>query len=85
MSQHDSNSNVSREMPSRLARRLLGSKRLAELCDRTTDALRKWDRPKSKGGLGGLVPSEFQARILREATEKELPLTAGDLIAEPNP
>ena len=69
--------------PSRLVRQLLGSKRLAALCDRTTDAIRKWDRPKSKGGLGGLVPAEFQARILAEARRDGLAIGPADLIAEP--
>lgn len=71
--------------PSRKVRGVLGSIRLAQLCDRTTDAIRKWDRAKSKGGTGGLVPAEFQARILREAEADGLPLTARDLIAEPIP
>jgi hypothetical protein len=68
--------------PSRKARQVLGSRRLAELCERTTDAVRKWDRAKSKGGTGGLVPAEFQARILREARSLDLPLSPEDLIAE---
>lgn len=72
-------------MPSRRVRHLLGSKRLAEICDRTTDAVRKWDRPRSKGGLGGLIPAEFQARILRAAQEENLPLRPEDIIAEPIP
>jgi hypothetical protein len=71
--------------PSRKARHVLGSRRLAELCQRTTDAIRKWDRPRSKGGTGGLVPAEFQARVLRLARAEQLPLTAEDLIAEPQP
>lgn len=69
--------------PSRRVRQVLGAKRLAVLCDRTTDAVRKWDRPKSKGGLGGLVPSEFQARILAAVVADGHPFTADDLIAEP--
>lgn len=78
------NSNAYVQMPpARLVRRLFGAKRLASLCDRTTDAVRKWDRAKSKGGLGGLIPSEFQARILAEARKENLPLRPEDLIAEP--
>jgi hypothetical protein len=56
---------------------------LAEICERTTDAVRKWDRAKSKGGTGGLVPAEFQARILVEARANGLALEAEDLIADP--
>jgi hypothetical protein len=81
--QHDNG--VGRLAPSRKARQVLGSRRLAELCERTTDAIRKWDRAKSKGGTGGLVPAEFQARILRVAREERLPLHAEDLIAEAQP
>lgn len=64
-------------------RHVLGTQRLAALCRRTTEAIRKWDRAKSKGGTGGLIPAEFQARILAEAERDGLPLTARDLIAEP--
>jgi hypothetical protein len=71
--------------PSRKVRRLLGARRLAELCERTTDAVRKWDRAKSKGGTGGLVPAEFQARILTEARTQGLALEAEDLIGYPEP
>lgn len=69
--------------PSRRVRDTFGARRLAEICGRTTEAVRKWDRPKSKGGTGGLVPAEFQARILAAAVAEGLPLEAADLIAEP--
>lgn len=69
--------------PSRRVRNALGAKRLASLCDRSTEAVRKWDRAISKGGTGGLVPAVFQARILRVIEEEGLPITARDLIAEP--
>jgi len=71
--------------PSRKVRRIVGSMALAQLCGRGEAAIRKWDRRKSKGGTGGLVPAEFQARILAYAEENGLPLTARDLIAEPVP
>lgn len=69
--------------PSRRVREVVGSIRLAQLCNRTTEAVRKWDRAKSKGGTGGLIPAEFQARILRLAEAEALPITARDLIADP--
>lgn len=68
--------------PSRYVRKVLGARRLAEICERTTDAVRKWDRRRSKGGTGGLVPAEFQHRILAVATAEGLPIVASDLIAE---
>lgn len=69
--------------PSRRVREVIGAMRLAQLCNRTTEAVRKWDRAKSKGGTGGLVPAEFQARILRLAEAEALPIKAADLIADP--
>jgi hypothetical protein len=71
--------------PAQRARKVIGARQLAELCGRTTDAIRKWDRARSKGGTGGLIPAEFQARILVMARAEGLPLTAEDLIAEANP
>lgn len=76
---------VDQASPSRLARQALGTIRLAALCNRTTEAVRKWDRPKSKGGTGGLIPAEFQARILDVARSEGLDLSAEDLIAEAAP
>jgi DNA-binding transcriptional regulator YiaG len=69
--------------PARRARRVLGSHRLAAICGLTENAVYKWDRARSKGGTGGLVPSQFQARILAVVEEEGLGLTARDLIAEP--
>lgn len=69
--------------PSRRARKLLGETRLADLCGLTVGAIRKWDRRRSKGGKGGLIPCEYQARVLREAEVRGLSLKAEDLIAEP--
>lgn len=55
---------------------MLGAKRLAQVCGLTTDAVRKWDQ------RGGLVPSEYQAAILRVAEAEGLDLCPRDLIAE---
>jgi hypothetical protein len=68
--------------PSRRVRKLFGAMRTAQIAGLTENGVRKWDRPRSKGGLGGLVPAQFQARYLRIAREEGLPLTAEDLIAE---
>lgn len=70
-------------MPSRLVRQRLGTQRVANVCERTEGAIRKWDRRRSKGGLGGLVPAEFQARLLRLAEEVGADLEPHELIAEP--
>lgn len=71
--------------PAKRVRLILTPRRLAALCDLTENAVYKWDRPKSKGGLGGLIPANFQARILVVAIREGLPITAADLIAEPTP
>lgn len=62
--------------------RLFGLREAARLVDRTEGAIRKWNRRKSAGGCGGLVPSEHQLVFLREARERGLPLKADDFIAE---
>ncbi|WP_374578320.1 hypothetical protein [Phenylobacterium sp.] len=86
MSEFQSGDNIQPPLsPSRRVRNALGAKRLAALCDRSTEAVRKWDRGVSKGGTGGLIPAPFQARILREIEAEGLPLTARDLIADPLP
>ncbi len=69
--------------PSRKVRAAFGARRLAEICGLTTEAVRKWDRPTSKGGCGGLIPSQYHARLLAEAQGSGLELRAEDLIAEP--
>lgn len=65
--------------------RLFGTARSGAIVNLTTDALKKWNRPLSKKGGGGLVPARHQATYLREAQEAGLPLTPADLIAEPRP
>lgn len=60
-----------------------GELRTAEIVELTIDAIRKWRRRRATGGTGGLVPSQYQARLLRAAEEQNLPLTAADFIAEP--
>lgn len=63
--------------------RVLGWPLTCELADLTPSAVMKWDRPLRTKGGGGLVPARYQARFLRAARERRLPLTADDLIAEP--
>ena len=62
---------------------LFGSARVGAIAGLTTDAIRKWNRRRSTGGKGGLVPSDLQARYLAAAAAEGKPLTAADLIAEP--
>ena len=63
--------------------RVFGSARASALAGLTTEAIRRWGRPVSKGGQGGLVPARFQAIYLKAAQAERLPLAAEDFIAEP--
>lgn len=73
------------ETPVRRVIRLFGAARASAIPKLTTDAIRKWDRPLSKGGGGGLVPSRYQKLYLDEAARAGVDLAAADLIAEPQP
>lgn len=63
--------------------RVFGAAKASAIAELTTDALRKWDRPISKGGGGGLVPARYQYLFLKAASETGVSLTAADLIAPP--
>lgn len=62
---------------------LFGSAKASALVGLTSEALKKWRRPVSKGGQGGLVPSKYQSIYLAEARRSGLPLDAEHFIAEP--
>lgn len=63
------------ETPADKAVRLLGLIDLAHACRLTTDAIHKWKRRE-----GGLIPAQHQPAVLRLAREKNVDLTADDLI-----
>lgn len=67
----DESSTMQGETPVSLVIRLLGIKRLAVACDLTTSAIDKW---------GDLVPAKHQASVLNLAAERDVPLTAGQLM-----
>lgn len=69
--------------PAQHVERVFGRKRAAQLVDVTTDALKKWHRPLSKGGCGGLVPQLHQEVFLAEARRRGLDLKPFHLIAAP--
>lgn len=57
--------------------------RASALIGLSTEAVRKWNRRRSTGGGGGLIPSQYQALYLQVATTEGLGLTAADFIGEP--
>ncbi len=60
---------------------LLGGVRpTARALNRSPSAVSKWRRPKATGGTGGKVPSAIQAKVLKIAKLKGLPINATDLI-----
>lgn len=63
--------------------RVFGAAKASAIAELTTDAVRKWDRPISKGGGGGLIPARYQYRYLRAASEAGIDLPADQLIAPP--
>lgn len=76
--------NASRsDSPAARVIRLFGSADASAIAGLTTDALRKWERPISKGGGGGLIPARYQSLFLDAARERGLALTAADLVAAP--
>lgn len=66
----------------RLERLFGGRKHVAQIANLGSDAIKKWGRPVSKGGQGGLVPSKFHMAFLLEARRRGLSLRAADLIGE---
>lgn len=47
-----------------------GVSTVAEMVNRHHTRVRRWGYPKSKGGTGGLVPSEMQETLLIEARKR---------------
>ena len=42
----------------------------------------RWMRPKSKGGTGGLIPSDRQKQLFDYARKNKLPVKPGDFFGE---
>jgi hypothetical protein len=74
---------VEQPTPVQRVEHVFGRKRAAQLVDLTTDALKKWGRPVSKGGQGGLVPARYQSVYLTQARREGLALEPWHFIAEP--
>ncbi len=76
---------IAQETPVARVIRLFGAAKASAIAGLTTDAIRKWDRPISKGGGGGLIPARYQSLYLAAASESDVPLKAEDLVAEARP
>lgn len=51
-----------------------GVQSVAEMVSRHHTRVRRWGYPKSKGGTGGLVPSDMQEVLIIEARKRGLDL-----------
>lgn len=72
---------IAQETPVARVIRLFGAAKASAIAGLTTDAVRKWDRPISKGGGGGLIPSRYQSLYLAAASDAGVDLTAADIVA----
>lgn len=67
--------------PAEYVIRTFGSiRKTAKAVGKTHQAVSNWKKPKSRNGLGGLIPSRAQQRILAAADALGLDITASDLI-----
>ena len=68
--------------PARLVIEIFGEEGAAAIAGVKIDAVRKWKRKRSTGGLGGLVPARHQAAFLRAADVLGKALSADQLIGD---
>lgn len=52
-----------------------GYKAVADMTGRDETRVRRWTYPKERGGSDGLIPSDVQQTLLKEAKARGLPLT----------
>ena len=57
-----------------------GVRATARAIGRNPGAISRWNKPKSKGGTGGMVPSAAQRIILKIAKRKRLEITIEELV-----
>lgn len=53
---------------------------LARMLKTGRSTVARWQRPKSAGGTGGLIPSNWHAMLLRLARENRVKLAPADFI-----
>lgn len=56
-----------------------GVRATARAVGRNPGAVTRWNRPKSKGGTGGMIPSAAQRIILKIAKKRRLKITLEEL------
>ena len=57
-----------------------GPKALAEILGLGQSAVYRWMYPKKSGGTGGLIPNPYHRSILNAAKERNIPLSADEII-----
>ena len=63
----------------RVINRFGGARELARLLNLNPTSVYRWTYPVSKGGTGGIVPTQALHKLLRMAREQGIYLTANDL------
>ena len=58
-----------------------GVRATARVLNISSSTVSRWQKDRDEGGTGGRVPTKHQAKILSEARERGLTLTAEELIA----
>jgi hypothetical protein len=61
-----------------------GVKAVAAMTGRSEVRVRRWGYPKSRGGTDGLIPSDVQQILLREARTAGLPIEPSDFFLDYN-
>lgn len=59
-----------------------GYQAVAKMTGRTISRVHRWTYPKDRGGTDGLIPSDAQQILLREAIKRGLPLTPAHFFPE---
>lgn len=70
-----------------VARRIVakcgGARRVSAITGRAIVTIHKWSLPRSRGGTGGLIPSEVQAVLMDAALRGEVDLMPADFFDIP--
>lgn len=62
-----------------------GVSAVAEMTGRDASSVHRWTYPRSKGGAGGVIPSDAASKLMAKARERGLPLTPEHFFAGVQP